>query len=81
MLLLARGELRRAEAPAEDAKPNLAQANAAAQSMKTAAAESAGQTGATGRDPNRPETWGKVSRNELCPCGTGKKYKNCHGKV
>ena len=81
VLLLARGELRRAEAPAEDAKPNLAQANAAAQSMKTAAAESAGQTGATGRDPNRPETWGKVSRNELCPCGTGKKYKNCHGKV
>ena len=81
VLLLARGELRRAEAPAEDAKPNLAQANAAAQSMKTAAAESAGQTGATGRDPNRPETWGKVSRNELCPCGSGKKYKNCHGKV
>ena len=23
----------------------------------------------------------KVGRNELCPCGSGKKYKNCHGKV
>jgi preprotein translocase subunit SecA len=32
------------------------------------------------RDPNDPETWGKVSRNELCPCGSGKKYKYCHGK-
>ena len=22
----------------------------------------------------------KVGRNEQCPCGSGKKYKNCHGK-
>jgi preprotein translocase subunit SecA len=21
----------------------------------------------------------KVGRNELCPCGSGKKYKKCHG--
>ncbi|MBV6657833.1 MAG: preprotein translocase subunit SecA [Devosiaceae bacterium] len=33
------------------------------------------------RDPERPETWGKVGRNELCPCGSGKKYKHCHGAV
>ena len=26
-----------------------------------------------------PESWGKISRNELCPCGSGKKYKHCHG--
>ncbi|MFO1243221.1 MAG: preprotein translocase subunit SecA [Rickettsiales bacterium] len=31
------------------------------------------------RDPNDPETWGRVGRNELCPCGSGKKYKHCHG--
>ena len=31
------------------------------------------------RDPQNPETWGKVSRNEDCPCGSGKKYKHCHG--
>ncbi len=31
------------------------------------------------RDPNNPATWGKVGRNELCPCGSGKKYKHCHG--
>ncbi|UXN06309.1 MULTISPECIES: preprotein translocase subunit SecA [unclassified Bartonella] len=31
------------------------------------------------RDANDPETWGKVGRNEQCPCGSGKKYKHCHG--
>ncbi len=30
-------------------------------------------------DPNQPATWGKVSRNAPCPCGSGKKYKHCHG--
>jgi preprotein translocase subunit SecA len=32
------------------------------------------------RDPSNPATWGKVGRNEDCPCGSGKKYKHCHGK-
>ncbi len=32
-------------------------------------------------DPNNPATWGKISRNDLCPCGSGKKYKHCHGQV
>jgi len=32
------------------------------------------------RDPNNPTTWGKIGRNEDCPCGSGKKYKHCHGK-
>ncbi|KQU81749.1 preprotein translocase subunit SecA [Ensifer sp. Root31] len=31
------------------------------------------------RNPADPSTWGKVSRNEACPCGSGKKYKHCHG--
>ncbi|WP_062016591.1 preprotein translocase subunit SecA [Aureimonas sp. AU4] len=31
------------------------------------------------RDPEHPETWGEVSRNEPCPCGSGKKFKHCHG--
>ncbi|MDT6939555.1 preprotein translocase subunit SecA [Brucella pseudogrignonensis] len=34
---------------------------------------------ASERDPTDPKTWGKVSRNESCPCGSGKKYKHCHG--
>ncbi len=36
--------------------------------------------GAADRDPNNPATWGKIGRNEDCPCGSGKKYKHCHGK-
>jgi preprotein translocase subunit SecA len=40
-----------------------------------------GQTGtAEQRDPRNPASWGKVGRNEDCPCGSGKKYKHCHGK-
>ncbi len=31
-------------------------------------------------DPRDPATWGKVSRNAPCPCGSGKKYKHCHGR-
>ncbi|WLR92204.1 preprotein translocase subunit SecA [Shinella zoogloeoides] len=31
------------------------------------------------RDPNDPSTWGRIARNEPCPCGSGKKYKHCHG--
>ncbi len=34
-----------------------------------------------GRDPNDPSTWGRVRRNEPCPCGSGRKYKHCHGAL
>jgi preprotein translocase subunit SecA len=33
------------------------------------------------RDPKNPSSWGKVGRNEPCPCGSGKKYKHCHGQI
>jgi preprotein translocase subunit SecA len=33
------------------------------------------------RDPQNPATWGKIGRNEACPCGSGKKYKHCHGAL
>jgi preprotein translocase subunit SecA len=32
------------------------------------------------RNPDDPSSWGKVGRNEACPCGSGKKYKHCHGR-
>jgi preprotein translocase subunit SecA len=32
------------------------------------------------RNPKDPASWGKVGRNEPCPCGSGKKFKHCHGK-
>jgi preprotein translocase subunit SecA len=34
---------------------------------------------ATGLNPSDPATWGKIARNAPCPCGSGKKYKHCHG--
>jgi preprotein translocase subunit SecA len=37
-------------------------------------------TAAADRDPKNQATWGKVGRNEDCPCGSGKKYKHCHGR-
>ncbi len=32
-------------------------------------------------DQNDPSTWVKTPRNSACPCGSGKKYKQCHGKI
>jgi len=37
-------------------------------------------TAVADRNPNDPTTWGKVGRNDPCPCGSGKKYKHCHGR-
>ncbi|WP_377278042.1 preprotein translocase subunit SecA [Rhizobium sp. R86522] len=33
------------------------------------------------RDPQDPKSWGTVGRNEPCPCGSGKKFKHCHGAL
>jgi preprotein translocase subunit SecA len=32
-------------------------------------------------DPNNPKTWTRVQRNAPCPCGSGRKYKHCHGAL
>jgi preprotein translocase subunit SecA len=37
--------------------------------------------GARAVNPADPRTWGKVSRNAPCPCGSGRKFKQCHGAV
>ncbi|MFD1882679.1 preprotein translocase subunit SecA [Paracoccus pacificus] len=34
-----------------------------------------------GFDENDPTTWGSPSRNDPCPCGSGKKFKHCHGQL
>jgi len=36
---------------------------------------------ATGFDENDPASWGNPSRNDPCPCGSGKKFKHCHGQL
>ena len=40
----------------------------------------AGRSAPEERNPKDPTSWGKVGRNEPCPCGSGKKFKHCHGR-
>ena len=35
---------------------------------------------APGFDETDPATWGNPGRNAACPCGSGKKFKHCHGR-
>ncbi len=39
------------------------------------------ESAADGFDENNPETWGNPGRNDSCPCGSGKKFKHCHGRL
>ncbi|MYK32196.1 MAG: preprotein translocase subunit SecA, partial [Boseongicola sp. SB0670_bin_30] len=54
------------------------QAASAAASAKAPASKA---KAATGFDENDPSTWGKPGRNAPCPCGSGKKFKHCHGRL
>ena len=64
-----------------------AQQAAAAKASEDAVARATsppGGTGATLREEfveDDPTTWGTPSRNDACPCGSGKKFKHCHGKL
>ncbi|WP_193143368.1 preprotein translocase subunit SecA [Meridianimarinicoccus sp. MJW13] len=60
------------------AQGRMAPAPAAAPDM--AEAVPAGDA-AEGFDENDPSTWGNPGRNEPCPCGSGKKFKHCHGRL
>ncbi|WP_424990842.1 preprotein translocase subunit SecA [Fluviibacterium sp. S390] len=59
---------RMAPAPAPAAAPDMAEAVPAGDA-------------AEGFDENDPSTWGNPGRNEPCPCGSGKKFKHCHGRL
>ena len=54
------------------------QAASAAASAKASAPK---PKASTGFDENDPSTWGKPGRNAPCPCGSGKKFKHCHGRL
>ncbi len=34
-----------------------------------------------GFDEANPDTWGNPGRNDACPCGSGQKFKHCHGRL
>lgn len=56
-----------------------AQQQAALKAADEAEAKASGDD--TGFDETRPETWGNLGRNDACPCGSGKKFKHCHGRL
>ncbi len=37
--------------------------------------------GGNGVNPSDSASWGKVARNAACPCGSGRKFKHCHGRM
>jgi preprotein translocase subunit SecA len=75
-------EQQRREA-AEKAKLTLQHAEASAMSEANAAPEQPAGPDAASAIPVQPFTreQPKVGRNEPCPCGSGKKYKHCHGTL
>jgi len=50
--------------------PAMAAADAADQPLRLA-----------GFDEAEPATWGNPGRNDACPCGSGEKFKHCHGRL
>jgi preprotein translocase subunit SecA len=62
------------------ADPHTGEDELAYANVSLAAGEGEAVVPAAARDPNDPKTWGKIGRNEDCPCGSGKKYKHCHGR-
>ncbi|WP_435661376.1 preprotein translocase subunit SecA [Leisingera caerulea] len=61
----------------------MAARQAAMQKMaaEPAPAEAAVEDPAPGFVEDDPSTWGNPSRNDKCPCGSGKKFKHCHGSL
>ncbi len=66
-----------------DQQRRLQQAAAQAPAPAAAAGAAAATAAAAkpGFDENNPETWGNPGRNDLCPCGSGNKFKHCHGRL
>src|SRR5690606_35895009 len=63
-----------------ESRPEPAMAGAAP-AARPAAQPGCWRTPVAERDPKAPATWGSIGRNAACPCGSGKKYKHCHGSL
>ncbi len=66
---------------AATAEPEPAMAGAGAGPAEAALAPVRSRQATGNMDPGDPSTWGRIARNAPCPCGSGKKYKHCHGSV
>lgn len=71
----------------EEQRAMMQQMIAQQEQLKQAAqkAQAAGDTkvkaGTVAFDENDRSTWGNPGRNDPCPCGSGKKFKHCHGRL
>ena len=74
----------------EQMMQQMAAAQSAAQAPKVAVAPAAALAAApaaaaatrlAGFDEADPTTWGNPGRNDACPCGSGEKFKHCHGRL
>jgi len=54
---------------------------AAAPEAEATSSAAASATAMPGFDENDPESWGNPGRNDTCPCGSGNKFKHCHGRL
>ena len=72
-------QMQERQAGAQVAAAQAAEDNSAAPAATETTAT--GSTAVAGFDENDPTTWGNPSRNDECPCGSGEKFKHCHGKL
>ncbi len=72
-----------AQQQAQAGQARVAAAAAPAAAAAAVSAPKAAMAGARldGFDEADPSTWGNPSRNDMCPCGSGEKFKHCHGKL
>jgi preprotein translocase subunit SecA len=66
---------------AQQAAAQAAAAAAAGAANPVPAAEAGQVPGQQAFIEDDPTTWGNPGRNEACPCGSGKKFKHCHGRM
>ena len=66
----------------EEQEEMLAQMRAQQDAMAAAAdaPQPPAEAAEPGFDESDPATWGNPGRNSPCPCGSGKKFKHCHGR-
>jgi preprotein translocase subunit SecA len=80
--MLMRGQFISEQPPGDD--PGTGRSSGLPTSRPTPApAQAAPQQQQQGQQPqgSTPEAWASTLRNAPCPCGSGKRYKNCHGDV
>ncbi len=70
-----------AQALAEQQGIDLAQVEEGIKALGNGDASANGKDARPEFDENDRSTWGNPGRNAPCPCGSGKKFKHCHGKV